>query len=75
MTDALGEVTTEAPNDVIDVPIGPYDTVADWLLAMGMQQYLNLLISNGFDDIDFLVSSYFCLLFNDLLVHCYFYDY
>jgi len=56
MVDALGEVTAEVPNDVIDVPIGSYDTVADWLLAMGMQQYLNLLISNGFDDINFLVS-------------------
>ena len=41
------------PSDVIDVPIGRYDTVADWLLVMGMQQYLNLLISNGFDDINY----------------------
>ena len=57
-SDALAEATTEVlTGDVIDVPTGRHDTVSDWLLSMGLQHYLCLLNSNGFDDIDFLVSN------------------
>jgi len=47
-------------DDVIDVPTGgSQDTVSDWLLSMGLQQYLSVLVGNGFDDVDFLVSRTF----------------
>jgi hypothetical protein len=47
-------------DDVIDVPTGgSQDTVSDWLLSMGLQQYLSVLVGNGFDDVDFLVSCTF----------------
>ena len=42
--------------DVIEVPIGHHDTVSDWLLSLGLQHYLALMVTNGFDDVDFLVS-------------------
>ncbi len=59
-SDAMGGAPVEVKNEenVIEVPpIGHHDTVADWLLSLGLQNYLGLLIANGFDDIDFLVSS------------------
>lgn len=47
--------------DVIEAPVSSHDrqpdTIADWLLSLGLQQYLGLMVSNGFDDIDFLVSE------------------
>lgn len=53
----MGGAPVEVKNeDVIEVPIGQHDTVSDWLLSLGLQNYLGLLIANGFDDIDFLVS-------------------
>lgn len=50
-------------DDVIEVPVGNHDTVADWLLSLGLQHYLNLMVTNGFDDIHFLVMSIFYFLF------------
>lgn len=56
-SDAMGGAPTQPNNeDVIDVPIDAHGTVSDWLLSLGLQQYLGLLIANGFDDPDFLVS-------------------
>lgn len=46
--------------DVIEAPVSTHDhqpdTIADWLLSLGLQHYLGLMVSNGFDDVDFLVS-------------------
>ena len=58
MGGAPAEVRKE---DVIELPIGGHHdgTVADWLLSLGLQQYLGMFIANGFDDIDFLVSRSF----------------
>lgn len=56
-----GATPDDRPQDVIELPVGgghPGDasTVADWLLSLGLQQYLGMFIANGFDDLDFLVS-------------------
>lgn len=45
------------PIEAIDVPVARNDTLSDWLLSMGLQQYLGLFIVNGFDEIDFLVRN------------------
>ena len=61
LADSLSQPTTGPKmDDVIDVPTGgSQDTVSDWLLSMGLQQYLSVLVGNGFDDVDFLVSCTF----------------
>lgn len=33
-------------------------TVADWLKALGAEQYETDLMNDGFDDLDFLVSAH-----------------
>ena len=45
-------------DESVEVPVvGRPNTVSDWLLLLGLTQYLSLLTANGFDDIDFLVDS------------------
>lgn len=33
-------------------------SVGDWLDSLGLPQYENTLVANGFDDMDFMVSDY-----------------
>lgn len=56
----MGATPTQVTNqDVIEVPINGHDTIADWLLSLGLQHYLSLFVSNGFDDVNFLVRIFF----------------
>ena len=59
--DAMGGVTADVKKeDVIEIPTGhESDSVADWLLSLGLQQYSGMLLSNGYDDINFLVKHSF----------------
>jgi len=44
-------------NIIIFYPPGgrPIQSVGDWLEGLGLPQYENSLVANGFDDTDFLV--------------------
>lgn len=72
----MGRAPVESKKeDIIEVPISSsYDTIADWLLSLGMQQYLSLFVTNGFNDIDFLVRDFhrFLFLFTYLFILSYF---
>ena len=35
----------------------PMQSVGDWLDSLGLPQYENTLVANGFDDMDFMVSD------------------
>ena len=51
-----GDLRSGVERDVIEVPVVSQDNISDWLLSLGLQRYLGLLMANGFDDVDFLVS-------------------
>lgn len=49
-------------------------SVGDWLDSLGLGQYENTLVANGFDDMDFMVSMFFlihylCVLIIDMALH------
>lgn len=55
-------------------PRCPVQSVGQWLDNIGLVQYENHLLSNGFDNVQFMVSVFSCGQFSECLVFCFFYQ-
>lgn len=49
------------PSQTLSAPRCPVQTVGQWLENIGLSQYENHLLANGFDNVQFMVSDHLCI--------------